>query len=40
VINRQLGRGARVIVRVSLAASDSAGNRTSTTRTLTLLRRR
>ena len=39
IINRQLGRGAHVVVRVSLVAKDSAGNRTSMKRTLTLLRR-
>jgi hypothetical protein len=39
LINRQLGRGARVVVRVTLAAVDSSGNRTSTKRTLTLLHR-
>jgi hypothetical protein len=38
VINRQLRRGARVTVRVSLSAVDASGNRTSTKRTLTLLR--
>jgi hypothetical protein len=39
-INRQLARGARVTVRVTLVAADSAGNKTSQTRrTLTLLRR-
>lgn len=41
IINRQLGRGARVVVRVTLVATDSAGNRTTTfRRTLTLLRNR
>jgi hypothetical protein len=40
VINRQLRRGARVTVRVSLTALDASGNRTATKRTLTLLRRR
>ena len=39
VINRQLRRGARVTVRVSLIAVDASGNRTSSKRTLTLLRR-
>jgi hypothetical protein len=40
-INRQLTRGARVTVRVTLVATDSAGNKTGQTRrTLTLLRRR
>ncbi|HEX6458550.1 MAG TPA: lysyl oxidase family protein [Thermoleophilaceae bacterium] len=40
IINRQLKRGARVVVRVSLIATDSAGNPTATLhRTLTLLRR-
>lgn len=39
IINRQLRRGARVVVRVSLVATDSAGNRTAMfRRTLTLLR--
>lgn len=39
IINRQLKRGTRVVVRVSLIATDSAGNRTATLhRTLTLLR--
>jgi hypothetical protein len=40
LINRQLRRGARVMVRVSLSAVDASGNRTSNKRTLTLLRRR
>jgi hypothetical protein len=38
VINRQLRRGARVTVRVSLSAVDASGNRTSSKRTLTLMR--
>jgi hypothetical protein len=40
IINRQLRRGARVMVRVSLTATDASGNRTSGKRTLTLLRKR
>jgi Lysyl oxidase len=40
IINRQLARGARVVVRVSLVATDAAGNRTTSKRTLTLLRNR
>jgi lysyl oxidase len=40
IINRQLRRGARVVVRVSLTATDTSGNRSSGTRTLTLLRNR
>lgn len=40
IINRQLKRGARVVVRVWLVATDAAGNRTpAKRRTLTLLRR-
>jgi hypothetical protein len=39
-INRQLARGARVTVRVTLVATDAAGNKTGESRrTLTLLRR-
>ena len=38
VINRQLRRAARVTVRVSLIAVDASDNRTSSKRTLTLLR--
>jgi hypothetical protein len=39
LINRQLARGARVTVRVTLTAVDASGNRTSQKRLLTLLRR-
>jgi hypothetical protein len=39
LINKQLKRGARVTVRVSITAIDSSGNRTSSKRTLTLLPR-
>jgi hypothetical protein len=39
IINQQLRRGARVVVRVALVATDAAGNRTPMKRTLTLLRR-
>jgi hypothetical protein len=38
LINRQLARGARVTVRVTLTAVDASGNRTSQKRLLTLLR--
>jgi len=40
IVNRQLRRGTRVVVRVSLTATDVVGNRTSHTRTLRLLRNR
>jgi hypothetical protein len=40
IINRQLRRGARVVVRVSLTATDTSDNRSTGTRTLTLLRNR
>jgi len=40
IISRELRRGARVMVRVSLTATDSSGNRTSGKRTLRLLRNR
>ena len=39
LINRQLKRGVRVVVRVTLSAVDSSGNRSPGKRTLTLLRR-
>jgi hypothetical protein len=39
LINKQLKRGARVTVRVSITAIDASGNRTSSKRTLTLLPR-
>jgi len=40
IINRQLRRGARVLVRVSFVVTDTAGNQTTSTRTLRLLRNR
>jgi hypothetical protein len=39
LINKQLGRGARVVVRVTLTAVDGSGNRSSAKRTLTLVHR-
>jgi Lysyl oxidase len=40
IVNRQLRRGARVVVRVSLVATDASGNHITSTRTLKLLRNR